>query len=384
MRRLIGGLYARGIRPGDSVCVHAFNHVYYSLAWLAIIGAGGRFVGSNPAYTQYELSHLFSISQVKLVIVELELLEKVLPAAHERSIPQSNLFIWDVHDQKLPDGFESWTALLGHGERDWITFAREEESETTIAALMSTSGTTGLPKAAAVSHYAQIAQNVTIDHSAAKPYEVSRMLCLPLFHAFAGPLAHMSPLRNGHTTYIMKRYDQDQFIDCIGRYEVTETLVVTPIVQGLLPLPQSRLEHLASLRYLWSAGAPLDGAVQHRFNERLHPDCIFGQIWGLTEIGWVAGFKYPERDAGSVGRLLPNTEAMIIDKNGKEIICDNERGEVLIRGSSLMNEYLGATEATAKSIVDGWFHTGDIGYQAGGKWYIVDRAKVSRSCGLRV
>ena len=379
VRRLIAGLHARGIRPGDSVCVHAFNNVYYSLAWLAIIGVGGRFVGSNPSYTKFELGHLFSITQTKLVLVEPALLENVVPAAQDCSIPSSNVYIWNAHGENVPENYESWNVLLENGERDWITFEDEKQSQNTIAALMSTSGTTGLPKAAAVSHYAQVSQNITIFHSQPKPYKTSRLLCLPLFHAFAGPISHMSPLREGVTTYIMKRYDQEQFLEYIGRYQVTETLVVTPIVQGLLTLPQSRFESLASLRYLWAAGAPLDKTHQHEFNERLHPDAVFTQLWGLTEYGWITAFKYPEKDAGSVGRLMPNTEAMIIDKDGKEVNKEGEGGEILIRGPGLLTEYLGAPEATAKTIVDGWLHTGDIGYYEAGKWYIVDRAKVKRT-----
>lgn len=384
MRRLIGGLHARGVRPGDSVCVHAFNNVYYSLAWLAIIGAGGRFVGSNPSYTKFELSHLFSITSTKLVLVEPDLLENVLHAAEDCSIPRSNIYIWNAHGEDVAGGLESWNVLLEYGERDWVTFDDEVQSKTTIAALMSTSGTTGLPKAAAVSHYAQIAQNIIISHSGDKPYETSRLLCLPLFHAFAGPISHICPLRDGHTTFVMKRYDQDRFLEYTGRYRVTETLVVTPIVQGLLTLPQSRLQNLTSLRYLWAGGAPLDGTHQHELNERLHPDAIFSQIWGLTEYGWITGFKYPEKDSGNVGRLMPNTEAMIIDKDANEVTAEGERGEILIRGPALMTEYLGAAEATSKTIVDGWLHTGDIGYHEAGRWHIVDRAKVSQCHGSTI
>ena len=376
MRKLIGGLHARGVRPGDSVCVHAFNNVYYSLAWLAIIGVGGRFTGSNPSYTKFELSHLFSLTDTKLVLVEPALLENVTQAAEDCSISLSKVFVWDAHGESVPPDFESWNVLLEHDERDWVTFDDESQSETTTASLMSTSGTTGLPKAATVSHRAQISQNIIISHSVKKSYETTRLLCLPLFHAFASPIAHMSPLRDGHTTYIMKRYDQDQFLEYVNRYQVTETLVVTPIVQGLLQLPQWRLDKLASLRYVGAGGAPLDGTHQHEFNERLHPDAIFAQIWGLTEYGWITTFKYPEKDAGSVGRLLPNTEAMIIDKDGNEVCGEGDRGEILIRGPALLTEYLGNSEATAKTIVDGWLHTGDIGYQEAGKWYIVDRAKV--------
>lgn len=108
----------------------------------------------------------------------------------------------------------------------------------------------------------------------------------------------------------MKRFDLGQFVECFNRYGITETTIVTPIVMAILALPQDQRVRLASLRYAWCGGAPLDGSIQNQFNESLHPDAIVSQVWGLSEIGWITTFHYPEKDQlGSVGRLLPNMEA---------------------------------------------------------------------------
>ncbi|KUI57336.1 4-coumarate--CoA ligase-like 1 [Cytospora mali] len=100
------------------------------------------------------------------------------------------------------------------------------------------------------------------------------------------------------------------------------------------------------------------------------------EVWGLTEMGWITAFHYPEKDeSGSVGRLLPGNEARIMNQHGEEEIEPRVQGEILVRGPSVMREYLDNPEATNSMLVNGWLHTGDIGYQLAGKWYIVDRAK---------
>jgi acyl-coenzyme A synthetase/AMP-(fatty) acid ligase len=137
-----------------------------------------------------------------------------------------------------------------------------------------------------------------------------RLLCLPQFHAFAGPLFHIAPLREGHTTYIMKRFNLEQYLEYISLFGITETTMANPIILSVLGLKQSAAEDLRSLRYVWTAGAPLAGSVQNRLGDLLHEDAIVSQVWGMTEIGWITTFHYPEKDrSGSVGRLLPGVEA---------------------------------------------------------------------------
>jgi long-subunit acyl-CoA synthetase (AMP-forming) len=105
----------------------------------------------------------------------------------------------------------------------------------------------------------------------------------------------------------MKKFDISQFYEYTSRYSITETTMVTPIVMGLLKLPS--FEGLATLRFIWCGGAPLDAGLQNRLISILHPDAIVSQVWGMTEMGWITTFRYPERDdTGSVGRLLPNME----------------------------------------------------------------------------
>jgi acyl-CoA synthetase (AMP-forming)/AMP-acid ligase II len=146
--------------------------IYYPMLFLGIIASGAVFAGTNPAYTHFELSHHFKTSQTKFIIAEADLLPAVLAAAKDCGIRQSNIQIFDTQNEAIPSGFKSWQSLMDHGERDWVRFNDEEASKWTTAARLFSSGTTGLPKAAALSHYNLIAQHTLVNEAHPLPYEV--------------------------------------------------------------------------------------------------------------------------------------------------------------------------------------------------------------------
>ncbi len=147
--------------------------INYPMLFLGIIAAGAVFAGTNPAYTKFELSHHFKTSLTKFVIVEPELLPAVLAAAEESSIQRSKIWLFDdQNESNVPSGVSSWRELLNHGERDWVRFDDEEQSKQTTAARLFSSGTTGLPKAAAISHYNLVAQHILVNEVKPVPYEV--------------------------------------------------------------------------------------------------------------------------------------------------------------------------------------------------------------------
>lgn len=147
--------------------------VHYSMIFLAVIGAGGRFVGANPAFTPVELNHLYETSDVKFVLLEPSLMLNVFPTIRQRCISTSSVLWFGVDKGQDGVACDPWTKLMNHGEEDWITFDDETTAKTTTAALMSTSGTTGLPKAAEISHFAFIAQSIMCYDSAEKAYRAS-------------------------------------------------------------------------------------------------------------------------------------------------------------------------------------------------------------------
>ncbi len=141
---------------------------------LAIIGAGGRFTGSNPSYTSFELNHHIRVSQAKFLIAEPQMLSTTLQSAEDCGIPESRVFTFETKDQAPLPNQKSWTTLLEQGEADWLTFDKTDQARSTIATLSFTSGTTGFPKAAMISHLYMISQFRIISRPR-PPYEV---ICL--------------------------------------------------------------------------------------------------------------------------------------------------------------------------------------------------------------
>ena len=148
------------------------------MLFLGIVGAGGCFTGSNPAYTPSELSHHIQNTKARFVITESELLPKIALAADVSGVSASNIYLFDAPKLDAPVHCSPVQELLKHGEADWVTFTNEDEAKTTIVALLSTSGTTGLPKAAMISHYSCVAESMVLADSARKPYDVSLSLSI--------------------------------------------------------------------------------------------------------------------------------------------------------------------------------------------------------------
>ncbi|OAL20333.1 hypothetical protein AYO22_09045 [Fonsecaea multimorphosa] len=380
IRKLAAGFHAAGVKSGDCVCVHSFNNVYYPMLFLGIIAAGAIFAGTNPAYTHFELAHHFKTSRTRFIIAEPDLLKAVVSAAQECGIPQSNVLAFNCHNESIPAGFEPWGTLLEHGERDWIRFDDEQVSKKTTAARLFSSGTTGLPKAAALSHYNLIAQHTLVNEIQPPPYEPRRLLYLPLFHAAMVPVAHVTPLRSGDSSYILRRFEMEPFLTSIQKYQLTEMVFVPPVAVAVLKYPSLHNYSLKSIKVVVCGAGPLDKEHQNALQSILGSETSFTQVWGMTETSCVASkFYYPERDdTGSVGRMMPNLDVKLIDDNGKDITAFDVPGELCIRGPTIISGYFNSSHATKDSIDgEGYFKTGDVMYcdSKTKKWYIIDRKK---------
>jgi long-subunit acyl-CoA synthetase (AMP-forming) len=144
------------------------------------------FVGSNPGYKELELTSLLESSKASLVITPPDLLPTVQAVTRKLRISDSRVLVF-AEGRETPDGFRSWKELFQHGEDDWIQFDNEKTAKETPACLVSTSGTTGLPKMAVLSHHAWVALNCVIDDPKPKPYQIKRLVkfiryCRVTFH----------------------------------------------------------------------------------------------------------------------------------------------------------------------------------------------------------
>ncbi|OJJ50311.1 hypothetical protein ASPZODRAFT_139618 [Penicilliopsis zonata CBS 506.65] len=380
VRQLIAGFRAAGLKPGDCVSIHSFNDIYYSMLVLGIVGAGGVFTGTNPSYTQRELVHHLNVAKVKFLVSEPEIIDPLLAAATELQIPQSNIWVFDVHE-KLPDGMRSWTELLKVGEEDWVRFDDLETARSTTAARLFSSGTTGLPKATIITHYNLIGQIELVFECYPKPYRTSRVVALPVFHAAAVPFCHFGTMKTGELVYMMRRFELQGFLEAMQKFEATDLTVVPPMVVAIIMYPEShKRPYLRKVRAASCAAAPLDKDLQARLAALLSDGAPFTQVWGMTETCCIATMlPYPEQDTtGAVGRLIPNMEAKLIDDDGNNISAYGVPGELCVRGPTVTPGYLDNPVANSEAFdTEGWFKTGDVAYcdAITHSWYIVDRKK---------
>ncbi|KAF2502907.1 amp dependent CoA ligase [Lophium mytilinum] len=378
IRKLVAGFRKAGLEKGDCVVLASFNDLYYPLIVQGIIAAGGVYTGTNPSYTPHELAHHIKVSKGKFIVVEPELLPPIQAAEH--SIPKSNIFIFDTLGQAIPDGFKPWKWLLEQGERDWVRFNDLQTAKKTLAMLLFSSGTTGLPKAVMLSHYNLVAQTEGIFEFKPRPWDVKRLLALPFFHAATAPVTHTTPFRKGDESYIMRRFDLEAFMAGIEKYQITDLIMVPPVCVAIIMSGLHKKYSLKSIKSAACGAAPLDKAVQARLKAMLAPGAPFAQVWGMTETSCVATqLHYPEDDdTGSVGRPIPNLDIKLVDDDGKDISAYEVRGEICVRGPTVVDGYFENPEANSRDWDDeGFFHTGDIGYcdEASKKWFIVDRKK---------
>ncbi|ORY08980.1 amp dependent CoA ligase [Clohesyomyces aquaticus] len=379
VRRLIAGLRAAGIRPGDCVLVNSFNDISYTILYLGIIGSGAIFSGVNPAYSAHELAHHMEMVAAKLIIVEPAMLDKTVAAAESTHLPKPDIYAFDVHGLSQRADIVSWSVLLENGHGDFQQYPRPDA---TVAAYQTSSGTSGLPKAAMIPHSYLISQARLRMSEPCINYDVRRLTALPPMHAFATPIIPSS-IREGSLTYIMRRYDDAEFVSCVEKYRITETwLPPPPIIQ----LPKSHLTSTDALRYLrriWFGGASLAYENQLPLQHLLHGDARIHPVWGMTEVGWITTIppSWPGNHGNDmVGMPLPDFRVRAVDDEGRKIRDVNVDGELQILAPHPMLGYLNNPNANEEIFtVDSegrWINSGDIGHiSSEGHIFILDRKK---------
>lgn len=350
-------------------------------------------MGSNPRSQPQELDHIITLAEPKLILTTPEALPMVSNVAAERGIHPSRVCLVDEravdHCARLFLQFQmaypmrhdsiavanaphsNFAHLLECGESGWLMFNDPVVAQNTPAAMFSTSGTGGLPKAAILSHHAIVSHHRSIQYEV--PYLTSRLMSLPMFHLFGALWTHLFPVRYGHPLFVLPRFEATQFLETIHRYQISETYLVPAIVHSLNRCSYPVAEYLQSLRYVGVAGAPIDGASMLEFRNHLHPMAFACQLWGMTEVGVTFQTRYGQYgDPGSIGTQLSGYEVRLIDEDGALVKNDEQKGELQLRGPGLLMAYKGRTDAKDSQ---GWFHTGDIAYQKDGFFTIVGRSK---------
>jgi acyl-CoA synthetase (AMP-forming)/AMP-acid ligase II len=344
------GLAAEGIAQGDTVALLSPNCLEWPVAFLAAASLGAVVSTLNPLLTPAEVATQLRAGGAKAAIAAAPLRDAV--AAVDR------VFTLDA----LPVGAGSPPTVSIDPARD-------------LAALPFSSGTTGLSKGVMLTHRNLVA-NMEQLRAVHRIGEDDVLIgVLPFFHIYGQTVVVNVGLSQGATIVVMPRFDMTAFLDLLERHRVTRAHVAPPLVLGLAKAPGVEDRDLA-LRILISGAAPLDAEMARLVGERLRAPVR--QAYGMTEASPVTHFTADEdaeeTDPGTVGRLVPLTEARLVDPESGE---DADSGELWIRGPQVMRGYLGDDAATAATLTeDGWLRTGDVArVEAGECFRVVDRVK---------
>jgi long-chain acyl-CoA synthetase len=249
-------------------------------------------------------------------------------------------------------------------------------SDDDTAVILYTSGTTGSPKGAELSHanlgHNQAVTARTLLHLG--PDDVV-MGCLPLFHVFGMTCGLNAAITNGALLTLIPRFDPAKALEVIGRDGVTVFEGVPTMYAAMLGLAGSTTADVSSLRVCISGGAALPVEVLRGFEAAF--GCLVLEGYGLSETSPVASFNHPDRERkpGSIGTPIDGVRMRVVDLDGADV-APGEVGEIVISGHNVMKGYWQRPEATAESVRDGWFATGDLArVDEDGYFFIVDRKK---------
>jgi long-chain acyl-CoA synthetase len=393
--QVAGALAARGVGRGDKVALSCPNLPFFPIVYFGALKAGATIVPLNVLLTEREIAyHLEDSGAVAYFCFEGT---AALPmgqagrAAFE-AVPGCEHFVLITADGGGTGSGGTGSGGTGSGTGSGVTTLAEftaghppvfdtvQTQETDTAVVLYTSGTTGRPKGAELTHSNMVQNALMVSRMFGVREHDVHLITLPLFHSFGQTVQQNYGLLSGATLVLMPRFDPDAAFGLMEREGVTFFAGVPTMYWALLHSEKADDFDLrkisANLRLCVSGGSALPLEVLKKFEERFDVPILEG--YGLSETSPVATFSRVDRPRkpGSIGLPCWGVEVDVVRTDGTR--CDtDEPGEVVIRGHNVMKGYLGNPEATAEAIDPaGWFHSGDVGRRdADGYFYIVDRTK---------
>ncbi|KAJ4314728.1 hypothetical protein N0V84_008721 [Fusarium piperis] len=382
--RDLSSAFGRGLRhtfdwqKGDVLAFFAPNHIDTAVVNLGVLWAGGVASPANPTYTAEELATQLVDAQAQALVTHKAFLQTACKAAELASLkPERIILLGDGRD----DGgrFRHWTEVTDKGA--WFKPKKPTiDPQKDLAYLSYSSGTMGLPKGVMLTHYNMVANACQFDKFDIKllNWELDAQLgVLPFFHIYGLGVVLNVSLLSGAKCVVMAKFDLAQACQLIQDHRLTFVYVPPPIILALGKHPLVSQYDLSSLRFVTSAAAPLSRDLVDAVWDRL--GVMVKQGYGLTETSpavSVQMFDEWRRYLGSVGRLVPNMQAKIVDPEGKEL-PPNESGELLVKGPNVFQGYWSRPELNKETFTeDGWFKTGDVMYiDPSGNLFVTDRIK---------
>jgi long-chain acyl-CoA synthetase len=388
--RLAAGLLQRGIGRGDTVALYLPNTPYHPIAFFGVLRTGARVVHLSPLDPPRALARKLQDSGARIIVTTD--LAPVLPnaiALLDAGVADALIVgadaEWGGDSAALgvPENAASLTAIAADPPACWPELTPDD-----VALLQYTGGTTGLPRAAMLTH-ANITAAVAIyeawNSGIGRPAQAGdrTIVVLPLFHIYALSAVMLRALISGTELLLHARFDVETVLDDIERKHATAFPAVPTMVIALANHPGIEKRDLSSLRSCSSGGASMPHEVAERWTALT--GIRLGGGWGMTETSPAGTSMIPGRayGPGSIGHPLPGIEMQIVALDDPHrVLPPGETGEIRIRGPNVTTGYWNRPEETEAAFADGFFLTGDIGFMdADGAFTLVDRKKDMIICG---
>lgn len=372
--KVANGLVGLGVKRGDKVALMLPNTPHFVICYYAILKLGATVVPMNVLFKRHEVEyHLDDSDSVALIVWEGFLGEAAEGFAQAKNC--RNLIVAQAPGStaQLPEGALPLNALMADTSPVFDTVPTMPDD---TAVILYTSGTTGRPKGAELSHF-NMFFNAYI--GAEKVLRTSSdeigLAVLPLFHSFGQTCVMNALLFAGGTITLLPRFEPQKALEVLQRDKVSYFAGVPTMYFYLLNFPGANNYDLSSLRRCVSGGSAMPVEVMHAFNKKYNVTILEG--YGLSETSPVASFNQLDYEPkpGSIGTPIWGVEMRCVDSESREV-PNGELGEIAIRGHNVMKGYYKRADATAESIRNGWFYTGDVAYKDDdGFFFIKDRVK---------
>ncbi|RDW77504.1 hypothetical protein BP6252_05557 [Coleophoma cylindrospora] len=398
-QRFAAGLQKAGLKPGDRVLLFSGNNLFYPVAFMGVLMAGGIFTGANPGFVVRELAYQLKDADAKFLICADASLEIGIEAATSVGMGKDRVFLFD---DKLFEGtgesrldIQNWKNLV-ESEKMGKSFRWFEprDSKNSTCCLNYSSGTTGVPKGVEITHFNYVANATQFIHMGTlhPDFEAkaatAKVLCfLPMYHAMAQAIFISVAPKRQIPVYIMKKFDFVKVLESVQKFRITSLTMVPPVVVLLAKSPLTKKYDLSSVVDIGSGAAPLSGEVIEEAEA----------LWPTGDRKMKASEGTPQRKYQSLMKMcqiarvghdrshlltawLGSPPGINPQLNGETEVALGERGEIWVNAPNIMKGYWRNPKATQEIFVDApdgrWMRTGDIAYvDDKGHFFIVDRMK---------
>ncbi len=367
-----------GVKKGDRVALYIPNSIQWEIAFYGLEKAGAIMVPMNPLFKETEVKYEAIDSGAETIVV-FQPLYPIVAAIKDKTSLKTIIIIESEEikgNLKMPEGAIGWSVLMKSTKSDPPEYVFNPKED--LAALVYTSGTTGLPKGTMLTHYNMVSNVV----QASQMFELSdfdiAMTVLPLYHIYGLNVCMNQAIWLGASQVVTPRFDVKEFCELVEKYRVTFSLCVPPIFLAVvrhLEEPGVKGYDWEDLKIVNNGGAPIPLELLDEFYALAKKNCNAKNVtiqhgWGLTEASPVVAVNPMSRPKmESQGTLIPDTFHKIIDlETGEELPKRGDVGELVIKGPQVMKGYWNRPEATESAFWtdpktgEKWLRTGDMAY----------------------